>query len=888
MARFPRISRFFRSYNGRLALVVVGIHLLLVPVLLFGIYRVIKPGLEAQFVNHVRSDALLFSNLVTPRLNPDNVNETQGLLGEFLLNGRLAYAEIVTDQGKVLSDLALNAQQQFQEDFFFGEHGDDIYFLAVPISNPETGKSAVLRLGFDEKQIQHDIFTLYQRSIYFVSIYMGLSLLVISLFGRKLVQPLEQLRDEAEMIAAGNHTGQFKSGTKITEVAALAEHLEKMRLAIISARDAALQAAGAKSEFLANMSHEVRTPMNGIIGMIGLALRTELTPQQREFLSMANSSADALLRIVNDILDFSKIEARKLELDHAPFKLRESLGDTLKLLGGHAHEKGLELMLSIDSNTPDFLMGDVGRLNQVIINLVGNAIKFTQQGDIIVQVKPESIDEKQVSLYFSVTDSGIGIPLDKQKLIFEAFAQIDASSTRKFGGTGLGLSISSRLVELMDGKLWLESEQGKGSTFYFTAQFSLQSETESENTAQPMIDVKGLSALIVDDNAINLRVFSEILNHWGIVSTTVDNGEAAIKALQTMAETGGTFSLILLDAMMPTMDGFMVAKVIRDDKRFEPVTIMMLSSADRPDDFQRCQDLGINLYVRKPVKHSELWDAIQSALGKTNARKAISSDITLEKPSQLLTILLAEDNPVNQFMAVVLLKERGHAVHVANNGQEVLDFLKINTYDLILMDVQMPVMDGFQATETIRAQEKISGQHMRIIAMTAHALKGDRERCLAAGMDGYIAKPVQEKELLELVENWNMPQSESKIDASSALDTEAEPVLDWQEALSRVRGRHQLLAKMMTLFQSQTEELLVTMESAIQHQNAELLRISAHTLKSSANSIGAFSFGDLAQQLESIGANAVFAEAQPTLELLKKVNAQLQPAIQKFLTEFQD
>jgi CheY-like chemotaxis protein len=403
-----------------------------------------------------------------------------------------------------------------------------------------------------------------------------------------------------------------------------------------------------------------------------------------------------------------------------------------------------------------------------------------------------------------------------------------------------------------------------------------------------MIDVKGLSALIVDDNAINLRVFSEILNHWGIVSTTVDNGAEAIKALQAMADTGGTFSLILLDAMMPTMDGFMVAKAIRDDKRFEPVTIMMLSSADRPDDFERCQALGINLYVRKPVKHSELWDAIQSALGKTNAKKAISSDITLEKPSQLLTILLAEDNPVNQFMAVVLLKERGHSVHVANNGQEVLDFLQINTYDLILMDVQMPVMDGFQATETIREQEKISGQHMRIIAMTAHALKGDRERCLAAGMDGYIAKPVQEKELLELVENWNMPQSESKNDVSAALDTEAESALDWQEALSRVRGRHQLLAKMMTLFQSQTVELLATMENAIQHQNAELLRISAHTLKSSANSIGAFSFGDLAQQLETIGANAIFAEAQPTLELLKKVNEQLQPAIQQFLTQFQD
>ena len=376
-------------------LAVVGIHLLLIPVLLFGIYRVIKPSLEAQFVNHVRSDALLLSNLVTPRLNHIKGYELQELLGEFLLGGRLAYAEIVTKHGSIFADVALNAKLPFKEDFFFGEHGDDMYFLAVPLTNAEDGTASMLRLGYDEKQIQQDLAIFYQRSMFFVAIYMGITLLVVGLFGRKLVRPLERLRDEAEQIADGNHTGQFSPGTKIIEVAALAEYLEKMRQALLSARDAALQAASAKGEFLANMSHEIRTPMYGIIGMIGLALRTPLTTQQREFLNMASSSADSLLRIVNDILDFSKIEARKLELDYAPFKLRESVGDTLKLLGGHAYEKDLELIHRVAPETPDDLVGDVGRLNQVIINLVSNAIKFTQHGEIVVQVKPESLDSQQ-------------------------------------------------------------------------------------------------------------------------------------------------------------------------------------------------------------------------------------------------------------------------------------------------------------------------------------------------------------------------------------------------------------------------------------------------------------------------------------------------------------
>ncbi|MGD0959989.1 MAG: response regulator [Methylomonas sp.] len=855
-------------------LVVVGVHLLLIPVLLFGIYRVVKPSLEAQFVNFVRSDALLFSDLVAPRLNHLEVNELQGLLGEFLLNGRLVFAEIVTDQGKIFADVALNAKQQFQEDFFFGEHGDGIYFLAVPIINPADGKQSILRLGYDEQHIRQELATIYQRSVYFVAIYMAMTLLVVWIFGRKLVQPLERLRDEAEQIAAGNHAGKFNSGTQISEVAALAEHLEKMRLALLSARDAALQAAGAKTEFLANMSHEIRTPMNGIIGMIELALRTELTPRQREFLNLANASAEALLRIVNDILDFSKIDARKLELDNTPFKLRESLGDTLKLLSGYSNEKGLELILRVDSITPDDLVGDVGRLNQVIINLVGNAIKFTQHGEIVLQVNLESLDQQHVRLKFAVQDTGIGIPVEKQKLIFDAFAQIDASSTRKFGGTGLGLTISSQLVELMGGRLWLESEENKGSTFYFTARFDRHTQPVYQVQADNEIDVKGLQVLIIDDNEINLRVFSEILSDWGMRPTTVNNGQAALNLLQSKVGKEDGYSLILLDAMMPYMDGFMVAKAIREDARFEPVTIMMLSSADRPDDFQRCRDLGINQYVRKPVKHSELWDAIQSALKKNGAESVRTSPKMPVTPVRQLNILLAEDNTVNQFMAVALLEERGHKVRVANNGREVLELLAAdNSFDLILMDVQMPVMDGFQAVEAIRAMESNTPPHrLRIIAMTAHALKGDRERCLAAGMDDYISKPFHELELLAKVEGWD------------AMET-ARPALDWQAALERVSGRQKMLCQLMTLFQQQSVDLLAEIDSAVRSRDADTLKLSAHTLKSSANSIGAFKVAEIAQKLETEGMQSVFADSSANYDLLRQAVTQIEPEIQHYLTE---
>jgi two-component system sensor histidine kinase/response regulator len=665
----------------------------------------------------------------------------------------------------------------------------------------------------------------------------------------------------------------YAAARDITERKAADVTLTELVKDLEVAKRRAEDAAETKSAFLANMSHEIRTPLNAILGMTTLALQTRLSAEQQDYLATVKSSSDALLAVVNDVLDFSKIEARRLELDLAEFDLRETVGDAAKAIAIRAAEKGLELACDVHPDVPEWLLGDAGRLRQVLLNVLGNAVKFTSEGEVVLHVDVEHAAESRIQLHFSVVDTGIGIPPEKQQQIFHAFTQADSSTTRRYGGTGLGLAIARRLVDLMGGRMWVESEEGRGSTFHFTALFDRPHTTAASTPLQPKA-LDGLRVLVVDDNATNRRILQEMLASWHMKPRAVSDARSAMAMLRDAAPTDGRFHVVLSDCQMPNVDGFALARQIKHDDGLRSTPVVLLTSVGRSGDPERCRRLGVDAYLTKPVKHSDLLDTLVTLVGVSTRREKARPKArrATRMPRRRLNILVAEDNPVNRQLVTTLLRKRGHTVKAVENGREAVASIRPaggRGFDVVVMDVQMPEMSGFEATQAIRARENPAARRLPIVALTAHAMQGDRARCLEAGMDGYLSKPIDVDELVETIERFGGDSKNVRRGVPRA-PAETSAIFDEQAALAHTGDDRSLLKRIISLFRSDQSSALRRIERAIAQRDGEALRLAAHALKGSIATVGAAAGRDAAAELEQIGRSNAFEDGERALRRLRE------------------
>ena len=608
--------------------------------------------------------------------------------------------------------------------------------------------------------------------------------------------------------------------------------------------------------------------MNGIIGMSEIVLETDLNQEQRRYIETVKSSGDALLSIINDILDFSKIEAHKLDLEHINFKLRETLADTMEVLSFRAHAKGLELACHVGADIPEYLIGDPGRLRQILVNLVGNAIKFTDQGEVVVRVTMKGTEGEEAVLKLDVVDTGIGIPPEKQLRMFEAFEQADASTTREYGGTGLGLAISRELVQLMHGDIGIESEVGHGTTFSFTARLGVQQDPDTTPIDASVL--ADMPVLLVDDNETNCLVLKEITSAWKMRPTVVNSVDEAIQAMERAQHSGQPVKMVLTDMYMPKKDGLELIEWIRKREEHANANVIILSSGPTPEHRARAKELNVAAYLTKPVRQSSLLDAI-TGIVKPESFSTQSIETALETPDvQPLNILLAEDNPVNQMTATTMINKLGHTVTVANNGREAIEKVAVEKFDIVFMDVQMPEMDGITATGKIRESEESTGRHVPIVAMTAHAMKGDRDRCIAAGMDDYISKPIRRKGVQEVIERVFEQFIKQEADTSQTQESkEGAMILDQDGLREECDEYGDLLGTMIEIFERDTAERLTKLRAAIPAGDCEVVTSEAHALKGGVGNFFAGESYETAGRLEELGRAGDTADMAATFKTLE-------------------